>query len=564
MSKQRRIPASGRAILQRGPAANEDTAAVALAEDEWTDNFVLNLGGREGETSVLNAPTLLMRSLIERARKMNLPRQPASGFEQRLHPVGIHMISRCYRVFTRDDEGKIQEWVRAFVRLRLDDDEVGNRAWCEWLDFDTKIIGQLIDQAVRQDPERREGPRIPPGYRGIPGVPQMPRWVGTHSFESIFKRACELAQMSYIEAGQTEVPTRQVMSTTEATLLAEAHVLCIEPEQVAVLPEWENVQEVFDYALDAVLPFDPLFLDFSGPGGLGPALNERDGSAMTITGALVWRQPGEFGEVLMVAPYGWPTVKGGIVPDVIQLGGMGEGYALTQNESIGWFALGAPSVDLRDGEIVHTGETMLKMGGSGNIAAGATTCWADACARVDPAAPLNLPGYAIMPFGYKAYRAEFFAADEAGQTEWADHLLSWGGLIWTLVAKTLAALSITEAVEVEFVDAPVERRVRKRAEKRRWPIAQQVVIHSHSKRYRDHPAPSGEEAHYSHRFWRRATTAHYPLGTMMADARPDLVTPCKRPPESNCGFCRKVKRPACIVGPKDKPLVLKSLVRKAS
>lgn len=162
----------------------------------------------------------------------------------------------------------------------------------------------------------------------------------------------------------------------------------------------------------------------------------------------------------------------------------------------------------------------------------------------------------MLPFDKAGLKREAVDNDEAARV-----LVTWGDMIWTLASRVLAALSITEAVEVEFVDAPMERRDYKRAVKRRWPIAQQVVIRSHSKRYLDSNPPSGNEANYSHRFWRRAHVAHYPLGTRMADTRPDLVTPCRREPERNCGFCRKVKRPATIVGPEDKPLVLKTLRR---
>ena len=143
-----------------------------------------------------------------------------------------------------------------------------------------------------------------------------------------------------------------------------------------------------------------------------------------------------------------------------------------------------------------------------------------------------------------------------------ERLMWWADMTWKLVKKSMAALSIVESEEVELVEARMEKRDRKRAEKRGWPIADQVVIRSRRRYAGDRPAPSGEEARYSHRFWRRATTAHYPLGTRMADSRPDLVKPCPRiDPATNCGFCRRVRHPACIVGPDDKPLVLKTLVQ---
>jgi hypothetical protein len=302
----------------------------------------------------------------------------------------------------------------------------------------------------------------------------------------------------------------------------------------------------FDYIEEAVLPFEPIYLDFTGPGMVAPRVTPEI-EPLPLYGALVWRQSSLSGEVLMVAPYGYPQDD----PPV------GDGVV-----TAGWFCLGQqPRNMLRpeQGGIVQAGEVQLFMQDT-EIYGVAATCWADACAGVDHEQPQNLAGYAVLPLSLQEVNDKAMA--RRGKDYTAEYLVGWGELLWAMVTKTLAALSITEALEVEIVDAPMERRVRKRAEKRRWPIAQKVIIRSHSKRYRDRPLPSGEEAHYSHRFWRRATIAHYPLGTMLADARPDLVTACKRPPESNCGFCRKVKRPACIVGPEDRPLVLKTLVKR--
>jgi hypothetical protein len=286
---------------------------------------------------------------------------------------------------------------------------------------------------------------------------------------------------------------------------------------------------------------------------------------MTFAGALVWSQPGEAGLELMVAPYGWPV----LVRE--RAAALKLDYKPTAFESLGWFAFNVqPRGRDWNGEIIDTGSRRTMPIGSVKLIldginrhASPAIVWADACAGaeyVDPDEGVHLHGYAIMPFAWDSMKAMLLADSTY---EAAEHLVVWGHMMWRLVARALAALSIIEAAEVEIVDAPMEKRVLKRAIKRRWPIAQQVVIRSHSKRYRVTSPPSGEEAHYSHRFWRRATVAHYPLGTRMADTRPDLVTACSRPLDRNCGFCRKVKRPACIVGPSDKPLVLKTL-RRAS
>jgi hypothetical protein len=255
---------------------------------------------------------------------------------------------------------------------------------------------------------------------------------------------------------------------------------------------------------------------------------------------------------------GWP------VPVPLALPGEEGPYtsAWSRYETPGWFCFGGLPVDAATGETLRFGETTIRAVGQDFAGLVATICADDS---FDVEGVRDLPGFAMMPFSSAHVNASLEDAKELGRDGAAESLaaqvLSWSGLVARLALKALAALSITEAVEVEIVEAPMEKRDRKRAAKRGWPVAGQVVIRS-SRRYRDPRPPSGEEARYSHRFWRRAHVAHYPLGTMLADARPDLVTACNRPPESNCGFCRKVKRPACIVGPEDKPIVLKTLVRR--
>lgn len=554
-------------MRSRGPGAysGDELRTPPLAEGEWCDPQPFPLGGETpapGTTSVLQAPTILMRTMLERARETKLPRVVDPEIIKRLRPDGTHFVSQARVVMERGEqtaEGKVYHWLRCHVRFALDDDPDGKHPWEAWLDFDLPFMEKLSESAKAAH-AGGTGDVIPPGYRGRPNVMPMPKWVGSHSFEPVYERAAELAQMDPIRTGQKDMNTRQGMSIAEATLLSDAHVLRVDPEQVEVLPQWENPMEAFDYVEEMQLPFDPLYLDFTGPSGLGALIDDNphgvfaSGEPCRMVGALVWRQQQNNEGVLVVAPYCWPVSAPERMTNTSPF------------DSSGWFCFGVPPVDTRSGDRIAAGTLALHVGISG-LTADAATVWADACVfgSDENYKEVGFNGYAILPYSLPNVRESAKQDVPDGDTEEigtlvATTLQGWGELIWVGAAKALAALSITEAVEVEIVDAPVETRVRKRAEKRRWPIAKQVVIRSKSKRYATTNS-TGEKANYSHRFWRRATVAHYPLGTMMADARPDLVTPCARPPESNCGFCRKVKRPATIVGPEHLPLVLKTLVR---
>ena len=258
---------------------------------------------------------------------------------------------------------------------------------------------------------------------------------------------------------------------------------------------------------------------------------------------------------LVVAPVGWP--------DELDMSRHPDVTPWTHHESAGWFIFERDLARRPDGEIVRVGDLPLQLDlhdHTGALAVAVCTTYAAGSYDdddVDISDEALLPGQAVIPHP-KDTLARYFEADNL-----AEALIWWSNLIWVLTAKALAALSIVEAEEVVLVDAPEEKRDIKRAKKRGWPIAQKVVIRPATRRRDGERAvPSGEEAHYSHRFWVRGHHKHFPLGTRVATARPDLVRPCPRKdPATNCGFCRRVWTPPFIKGPEDKPLVLKTLVR---
>lgn len=493
------------------------------------------------EEASLAIPTIALRSLVAVAREEGLENLLRPGLEHDLANDGQHVLTGMRRVFNPDGS----EFVRARVGLML---RSGVRA--DVLDFPTRYIGMLLDASVR----REEVPAKPPVLHRWKA--KKPTWMGSYSFDKVWRQAEQIAD----EAARhgPEVSPRGLHAISAIRMLGHehTHLVRIEREQVEVLPDWEGMGNLWDYVQDLQLPFKIVYLDFEGPGGFAPIHHmefdwddspdeKRSKTVRTvqIRGALLWR---DLNDRLVCSVVAWPT-----------------GWDLDQP-----FFGSTSNVPWSDYEI---GGTVI-FGGSGPFDSVLNEIGETEVTIGDDeftSRPLGistalitrekLPGFVQLPVG-----AEVIGELGGASSDLATHLASaegkaalvagWGAMLLAAAARALAALSILEAQEVEIVEAPIETRDRRRAEKRGWNIAKMVVVRP-SKKYLHAKPPSGEEARYSHRFWVRAHVKHFSLGTRTADARPDLCKPCHR-----CGTCRRVNTPAFIKGPPDRPLVPKSLV----
>lgn len=567
----------GTKLIERGPAAGawvDDAVAPKppLSEGQSIGAAVSQSidPSPAGTTTVFSLPAILVLSIADRAKEAGLELTLPDDVRAKVAQTKVHQLSSAYTI--HDPERGT--FVRALARLALTDDANAKRPWLAWLDFTMDNMGALVQSAIERTAAVREEKRrtlVRPLLN-----PAVPRWAGSVSYAPVIARAREIATARPMYEIDDAIPARQMLSVTDASLLDDAHVVRVEPEQVAVLPHWESPQEAYDYAAEATLPFNPMYLDFEGVGGIPVPVTGGDwitGSGpLNMSGALVWRREGDDG-ALLIAPVGWTENS---VADATPFG-------FSRYDTCGWFVFGEnmvvsepPGMSERakqmrqfnypDGSPHLLGYVNVALEGMSDKSGFAVGIRGEAATVTDHLAPL--PGYGILPIDDRSMTAlarwayeHNGAIREAAAGHISDHVLAWGGLVYRLACTALAALSIMEAAEVVLDDAPMERRDRKRADKRGWNIAQQVYIRP-IRRYKDRNDPSGESARYSHRFWRRATVAHYPVGTRMADSRPDLVTLCNREGAASCGLCRKVKHPATIIGPEDKPLVLKTLRRR--
>lgn len=539
----------------RGPAAESDGVCPILDGERrgnrLADVWVHEDGRIEDSSRIeahLSMPWNLLSHFIGQAVVNSFPFQIAQDVIDKIDRRGSHYLGYLTQVFRADGS----DLVRCRVALQLTDDPHGVEPWEEWLDLPAALVGQMIESVRAQRRAREKGGMVRPVLQQ-----HVPRWAGSHSFKPVIEQARALAR-TRIRPGESSNPPRPLMSMMEANYLQECHVVTIDPEQVAVLPEWGSAEEVIEYGAEAELPFESVYIDFEGAGGIAPlgGVDIYD-QPCPIRGALMFRRI-DTGH-LTVAVIGWP-----------------EGTTLrrlhtewTPYETLGWFVFDDAIHSRPDGEAIAVGDLPLVLPGlrGGETGGMALSVSTSTCAftilepgesQDDEIDHPDLPGYAVLPTNKRELQRVTEDADDL-----TNQLMWWSHLIWVLTKKAMAALSIVEAEEVILVDAPMERRDLKRAKKRGWPIAQHVLIRPSRRRADGERVVSGKRADFSHRFWVRGHNKHFPLGTRMATARPDLVKPCPRiDMATNCGFCRRVWTPPFIKGPDDKPLVLKTLHTK--
>jgi hypothetical protein len=485
-----------------------------------------------GQPTAVFLPTSALVKMVELGRAENLELQLDPGVEETIDQHGTHLLHNLTRVTAPG-----VDFVRCFARVLL----TGQREYEVFLDLPTRYVGMLVEAS-----KPREAP--PPRRKGQEAAP---RWAGSWSFERAFTTAGLLA----VGASAQHPHPREVFGAAVLEQLREAHVLVIDPEQVAVLPEWEGWENLWDYTADCDLPFEKLYLDLEGPGYVCPRMNVGVG----------WRRTdGVEPTVPLPKQQAHGTIRGAVVqrlhyPDVDSdaensvavdpIGEMwydGEQQPAPRYEVMGRVVFNTtPPDDIEEGMV---GSSPLVVGSAGaeRVAARAV------CVQAGDITPPHedTPGYVVVPL----------TVEEAAADEGSFQARAQAAVVLSCASRVMAALSITGSDAVVIDEADLPARDRRRAEKRGWPIADKVFVRPTRKGGERNV--TGEEAHYSHRFWVRGHTKHFPLGTRTADARPDLVKPCTRVGDASCGFCRRVWTPPFVKGPEDTPLVLKSLVKR--
>lgn len=507
----------------------------------------------EGESVTLYAPTGALEKVLEIAEREGLE----FGLDldvARVDVNGQHGLARLTRVTGEDGTDFVRAFARVFVKPDPARAKAPPEAWQGWLDLPTRYVGMMLEASRPREEKQAEVEAREPMYHA------RPKWQGSWTFDKVYDRALGKSQGNFpstrLADGTVATAPDLVLAIETVKLLDDAHLVRIEADQVELLPDWESSGDAWDFAADAHIPFDPLYFEFEGAGGVAPAhsvtLNlvdeDEDGGevvssasgALILRGALVWRGDGEN---LHVAP-------------------IGDIYTLREGETLRTAAGRESVTDPRApaGQVVF-GHSAFEGTGVGaqklivrTDAEDSETAFIEAYAVAVNAEIYTrgeLPGVVILPFDRAHVMAEGWGEPE---------IVSWGSVVLSMALRVLACLSIMETEAVVVEDAKMEVRDWKRAQKRGWKISQQVYLRPTRKGPRGER--TGNRADYTHRFWVSGHYKHHPIGSRLADHRPDLVRPCTRVGAASCGMCRRIWTAPFIKGPDDKPLVVKSLVKR--
>jgi hypothetical protein len=509
---RRAVLKGGRVQIEWGPDAGlRDAMPLAAGQASEPLSVGLNLGGQAAKDGLtLSFPTESLLALTQVARRDGMERVLSDEELRALTPGGIHMVMAPYRV---GEPGR-EPFVRGYVYM-MRQDGGPERPYVRWLDFPLRAVLTAVEAASRRGMMRQVG-----DVAKLTQPRQAPRWAGSLAFERAWAKLMPVVRDAEFTRGENADP-QALMAATLMQSMEAAHLLKLDPEQFKVRPPWEQPSAAYEYAVDANLPFPTVFYEFTGPAGYSPRITGAtsglgsDEYPINLAAAIVRR---DFlnrlvVEPLIVGPNGWP--------DVLPVGTI-------------VFGEGGEEYEERDG----VAEVLQSLAGVTSISCGVRL------ETLMPDSPVK--GWVLFP-GTRDEVERDFPGGATAVLESARTMLYIG-------SRVLAALSILDAEVVEIVEAPLERREQRRQEKRGWRISLIVRIRA-PKKYRNGNAPTGEEAHYSHRFWVVGHTKHFGVATQMAMARPDLVRPCLR-----CGACRRIWTPPFVKGPPDKPLILKSLV----
>jgi len=316
----------------------------------------------------------------------------------------------------------------------------------------------------------------------------------------------------------------------------DAHVVEIGADQLGVLPDMDEKESV-EYALNARLPFDPLFIGYSELDRLGEqVIAEADkrqaelaktSPAMAMADELI--NPGPFGD------------------------GFTAGALLTQQNPLDYL----PKIKQIRWELGKS--ERIEEDVQPNVAMSIIPFFniTTDFARTDL-------GYHSMIDGRILHAPGAYCLD-ADTGEWAyllpnvtldDDDVDADQQVENMIRKGVKiaceAAYFLESYNVELVEQEVTRQVRRNAERHDKKIS--MVVHVRLPKQRKKPvARNGEEREFSHRFEVRGHYKHFPQGTRMADSIPEE----KLTHVPGRGLCRKVWCPPFVKGPTDKPLIPK-------
>lgn len=419
-----------------------------------------------------------------------------------------------------------------------------------------------------------------------------PRWAGTNSFAEVRARVAHAVTYEWAtsKTDREDLSPAGMVAAHALPKLDAAHPIVIDPRQVNVLPDLTDA-EAHDVAYTARLPFPIVYVDMTGPNGEVPdaaieitSQSEPDVARITCApvGALIWDN---LDGTRWCIPFQ-------------QTSSVTKGVAVSA-----WGAVVLNDVEVPDSVTVSDIDNVAGV-------------W---CLGIHPdnGFDVTTPRGMIVP----GIPASMVVEISQGRLERVDEVLDvLARDTYAMFTVAMQVLQFLDSANVDVAETVLHRRDRKRAEKRRWPVASTVTIRRRQSRRRD-TLPPGEGRNFDYQFERAGHYNHvargphvrcagcrgvgtveawairtsegdlrpvpgegvymgdkgWPVGAeLVAAARcgtchgtgldPSKVKPCTRRYDSgpNVGLptcpdgCRREWVPTTVVGDPDKPLMLKT------
>lgn len=345
--------------------------------------------------------------------------------------------------------------------------------------------------------------------------------------------------------------------------MQQSHPIAFDPEQLDVLPDWEGPSEAIDYAVHCKLPFDGVFLDLELPTRTpAPAFN-RFGDKYKLLGALASMEDDTliivpFGELLDANEEPLIAITGrDIDPSAPRTDELEDGVRLR------YLPMGAVAFNLSEDQhrVDNTFDASLPLQSWDSDSLGFNYRVWDIDFRWVLEHTFKGKGKADPEFEWKGNQYSQFGPSPCRvmvippefESITPAQILGLTVSLFTGAAEVLKCLYFLDTPNIELVDAPLSRQVRRRAERDGVEISKTIFVRHSQKRSVHRDDDDSDHIDFSHRFEVRGHWKYYPEGTKTADARPDLLryVPGR-------GMCRKIWCPPFVKGPDDKPLVIKT------
>lgn len=354
----------------------------------------------------------------------------------------------------------------------------------------------------------------------------FPTWEGAPSFFAAAGLANKL-----VTSAASASPEDQLIASFLSGALGDAHPIHCPPSQLNAIDDdiFPNLASAVDYARQARMPFEFIYLDFTPDNGEQPVIvdlsdGENKDAAAELAGVAIAENP-EVELTVMV-----PVVK---MPNKRIYTVSGMPYLLWNDP--------APETDKQDyGTLPVTWWEGKDL--EARFFNGPAVQW-----MLKDDGPPAAGGY----FGALHESRIDYSSSDPGKDPGSQYSLRNAAVSALVMNLALKVLFLLDSTNIELAPVALSRQSRRQAERKGTGIASTIRVKRSKKA--EPSGSGGQSVKFDHQFEVRGNFAHYgPDTKLYRHSDPVHIHPCPR-----CGTCRRIWRPPHIKGPTDKPLVVK-------